>query len=192
MKSQQSRVFQYFFLIRRLSNYISKKRLRRVADSLSTSKIRYGFQLLGKVRIDHQDSTSNLLNKIQVTQNKFMRFMGNKSLLDKIPTKTLFEDTNLISVNQLNAQCKLLEVWKSLNNPRYPITWEKNERLLDSRTRSIQNELLTEPGSSMKTKATFISDAAWVWNRALDSIKNCKSFYKVKVEIKKFIGTLPI
>ena len=109
------------FLIRRLSNYISKKRLNRVADSLYASKIRYGLQLLGKVRIDDQDSSSNLLNKIQVTQNKFMRFMGNRSLLDKIPTKTLFEDTNLLSVNQLNAQCKLLEVWKSLNNPGYPI-----------------------------------------------------------------------
>ena len=159
---------------------------------LYTSKIRYGLQLLGKVRIDDQDSTSNLLNKIQVTQNKFVRFMGNKSLLDKIPTKTLFEDTNLLSVNQLNAQCKLLEVWKSLNNHGYPITWEKNGRLLDSRTRSVQKELLTEPGSSMKTKATFISDAARVWNRAPDSIKNCKSFYSAKVEIKKFIRTLPI
>ena len=36
------------------------------------------------------------------------------------------------------------------------------------------------------------SDAARLWNRAPDSIKNCKSIYKAKVEIKKFIGTLPI
>ena len=49
--------------------------------------------------------------------------------------------------------------------------------LLDSRTRSIQKELLSEPGWSMKMKATFISDAARLWNRAPETIKNSKSFY---------------
>ena len=43
------------FLIRRLSNYISKTRLKRVADSLYTSKIRYGIQLMGVVNLLSKD-----------------------------------------------------------------------------------------------------------------------------------------
>ena len=37
------------FIIKRLSNTIAKDRLKRVADSLYLSKIRYGIQLCGKV-----------------------------------------------------------------------------------------------------------------------------------------------
>ena len=50
-----------FFLIRRLSNYIGKKRLVKVADSLYTSKIRYGIQLMGKVRTKPEDPINSLL-----------------------------------------------------------------------------------------------------------------------------------
>ena len=34
---------------------------------------------------------------------------------------TIFKDTKLLSVNQINAQIKLLEVWKSKNFQAYPI-----------------------------------------------------------------------
>ena len=48
----------------------------KVADSLYTSKIRYGIQLMGKVRTETEDPKNHLLKKIQVTQNKFARFMA--------------------------------------------------------------------------------------------------------------------
>ena len=88
----------------------------KVADSLYTSKIRYGIQLMGNVRTNAEDPKKSLLKKVQVSQNKFARFMGGKSLLEKIPTEKILGDLKLLSVNQLNAQCKLQEVWKSLNN----------------------------------------------------------------------------
>ena len=43
----------------------------KVADSLYTSKIRYGIQLLGKVRTNAKDPINTQLKKIQVAQNKF-------------------------------------------------------------------------------------------------------------------------
>jgi hypothetical protein len=43
--------------------------------------------------------------------------MGGKSLLDIIPTKWIFREQNMLSINQLNPQGKLSEVWKSLNIP---------------------------------------------------------------------------
>ena len=56
----------------------------KVADSLYTSKIRYGIQLLGKVRTNDKDPINTQVKKIQVAQNKFARFMAGISLLDKI------------------------------------------------------------------------------------------------------------
>ena len=111
------------FLLRRLSNFISMKRIHRVADSLYTSKIRYGVQLLSKVRILKEDPVNNLFKKISVAQNKFARFLSGISLLDKVKTEKIYEDLKILSANQINAQIKLQEVWKSNNSNTYPIQW---------------------------------------------------------------------
>ena len=68
---------------------------------------------MGKVRINITDPMNSLLKKIQVTQNKFARFMAGKTLMDKVNTEKIIHDTKLLSVNQINAQIKLQEVWKA-------------------------------------------------------------------------------
>ena len=46
------------------------------------------------------------------------------------PPKQIFKETNLLSVNQINAQIKLTEVWKSQNTDSYPIEWTKREDVI--------------------------------------------------------------
>ena len=43
-----------------------------------------------------------------------------------------------------------------------------------------------------KLQSTFYSDVASLWNKAPESIKNAKTLYMVKREIKKFVLSLPI
>ena len=181
------------FIIKRLSKALSKNRLTKLVDSLYTSKIRYGLQLFGKVRIEEDDPKQKLLSTLQVTQNKLARFLNGCNISDKINNKTIFENTKLTSVNQLNAQIKLLEVWKSQNNKDYPIKWNTlvNQAQRTS-SRLIPEYRLTETGRTKISNSTFKNDAARLRNKAPQSIKNCKSLYTVKSEIKKFIKTLPL
>ena len=86
--------------------------------------MRYGLQLLGKVRINEEDPTNGLLAKLQITQNRMVRFLNNSTISDKISNKEIFLKNNLLSVNQLNCQIKLTEVWKSVNNQNYPLHWD--------------------------------------------------------------------
>ena len=58
--------------------------MRRISDSLYTSKIRYGIQLYGRVRMNNTDPTDTLLDSLQTTQNKFARFTHGSTLLDRI------------------------------------------------------------------------------------------------------------
>ena len=46
-------------------------------------------------------------------------------LLDLVSTSTLLKQTNMLSVNQMNGQIKIQEIWKSLNVQDYPIRFEK-------------------------------------------------------------------
>ena len=112
------------YLLRRLARAISIDRLRRISDSLYTSKIRYGAQLYGKVRLTDLDPTEAVLESLQLTQNKFARFVHGSTLLDKINTKTIYQETQILSVNQIMAQIKLVEIWKSINFTDYPIQWK--------------------------------------------------------------------
>ena len=164
----------------------------KVADSVYTSKIRYGIQLMGKVRTTKEDPTNSLLKKVQVAQNKFARFMAGKSLIDKINTEKILIDIKLLSVNQLNAQIKLQEVWKAQNNKNYPTQWVLDPKIVDARTRSVQKEALIVDGKGLRLQSTFYSDAANLWNKAPDAIKKSLTIYSAKSEIKKYILTLPI
>ena len=121
------------------------------------------------------------------------RLLNGNSLLDKIPTTKIFKDLNIPSVNQINAQTKLLQVWKSQQSETFPIQWvRRNEAIQDRRTRASKENLVTEYVGGHTLMATFISDAARVWNLAPESIKNCTSLLMAKKRIKEFSLTLPI
>ena len=52
-------------------------------------------------------------------------------------TKTLLDNQNMLSVNQIAAQIKLTEMWKASNDPQYPIkmkTRERQENAIETRS----------------------------------------------------------
>ena len=79
------------------------------------SKIRYGLQLLGKVRRSENESPNGDLHALQLIQNKLARALNNVKLSDHCTTKSLLANLDMQSVNQLNAQIKITEIWKAVN-----------------------------------------------------------------------------
>ncbi len=49
-----SSLSQRLFMVKRILKYISKNKLRKVVDSLWTSKLRYGLQLCTEVRLTEE------------------------------------------------------------------------------------------------------------------------------------------
>ena len=108
------------FIIKRLSASISKDRIKRIVDSLYTSKVRYGLQLLGKVRVCDSDPVNGLLSKLQVTQNQMARFLNNSKISDKISNKENLqqEQFNLGEPTQLPDQThRNLEIFEHSKLP---------------------------------------------------------------------------
>ena len=62
---------------------------------------------------------------INNTQNRMMRSLLGKKLCDQIPTMELLNATKMLSINQLNAQIKLMEIWKASNKEDYPLKLNK-------------------------------------------------------------------
>ena len=51
---------------------------------------------------------------------------------------------------------------------------------------------LNEVSCSNKLKASYFNYGSKAWNQTPPVIKNCKSLYLAKIEIKKFVKTIPV
>ena len=108
--------------------------------------------------------------------------------MDHINNKVIYKESNLLSVNQINAQIKLTEVWKSINIASYPIQWTKrNEVIKREGLKSTNKPDLMIYGSSQVQSQSFINDAARVWNSAPKEIKECKTLFSAKKLIPIYI-----
>ena len=126
-------------------------------------------------------------------QNRLLRCLNGTKISDKIPTDFLLNKFKTLSVNQQNASIKLLEMWKSTNLEKYPLEVERQvERKEQVSTRADARGRPCQIGRTCLTQNTCVSDAVRCWNAAPDSIKNCKSLYLAKKEIKTFVKNLPI
>jgi hypothetical protein len=57
-----------------------------------------------------------------------LRILDGALVSGRKSTKTLLNNQNMLSVNQIAAQIKLTEMWKAFNDPQYPIKMKTRER----------------------------------------------------------------
>ena len=165
----------------------------RMVDGIFTSKVRYGPQLLGKVRLVSDDPEGGDFKAIQLVMNKLLRTLNGTKIKVKISTKSLLEKFGMLSINQLNAQVKLLEIWKATNVDNYPLKiQQQSAHQLGVITRASQRGRPIEVGKSNLTKSTCVSDAVRIWNMAPENVTGAKSLYQAKNAIKAFVKSLPI
>ena len=182
-----------FYIIRRLRSHLSMKSILKLVDGLFMSKIRNGLQLYGKVRLSEECPKCEVFKEIQKKQNDLLRFLAGCRTSDRISIRNLLERFNMVSINQLNAQIKLLEIWKALNVQNYPL--EIRQQAVQegvATTRATDRGRPCELGRSTGTQSTCISDAIKLWNIVPSTITESHSLYMAKKEIKKFVKTLPI
>ena len=110
-----------------------------------------------------------------------------------LPTKELLANLNMLSVNQLNAKIKIMEIWKSFNVLRYPLiidTQRPSPEVIN--TRAMTSHRPIEETVSTLIDKTCVSDAIKLWLKIPDEIKNCKTKFQLKKLAKEFALSLPV
>ena len=149
--------------------------------------------MCGQIRWKDTDTSTKLMKDLQISQNKMLRLLNNSRISNKISTASLLLKFNMLSVNQINAQIKLSEMWKAVKDGDHPFNLVKKESGPNVRSmRSITNEVLPTQSFSELSKKTFINDGIKAWNKAPAKIKDCITYASAKNEIKKFVKTIPI
>ena len=181
------------YFIRRLRNHLAFKSVLKLVDGLFTSKLRYGVQLLGKVRTSNEDPECQIFKDIQLVQNNLLRTLNGSKIKDRVSIQQMLEKFNMLSANQLNASVKLLEIWKALNVKDYPLTIKKQENNeMGMSTRADSAGRPVEIGKTTLTQKTSVSDSIHLWNRAPIKVTGCVTIAQVKKEIRNYVKQLPV
>ena len=166
-----------------------------VVHSLWVSKLRYGLQLWSKVRVTESDPNTESMKTIQLTQNRLQRALKNSKVRDEISTRSMLEKFDLLSVNQLAAQIKITEVWKSVYREGYSIKldpYNKDRPLSNHDLWIIQNRVFNDSARLKIGSHSFNIDAARLWNLAPASIREATTITMAKSAIKKHVKTFPV
>ena len=166
-----------------------------VVHSLWISKLRYGLQLCSKVQLSNEERVPALMKTLQTTQNRLLRMLNNSRIPDKISTVSMLDKFQLLSVNQLSAEIKLIEVWKSINVENCPTQmdpYNKVPRRADHKLRPRSNRIFNDTSRLQVSQSSFNIDAARVWNNATPDVQNATTLRRAKTAIRAHCKTLPI
>ena len=194
-KQLKSALNRRLFVIRRIKRQIPSDKLMTIVHSLWVSKMRYGLQLCTKVNTNADASRSGPMKALQLTQNRMLRAINGSRTRDRISTESLLKKFGLLSVNQLSAQIKLTEVWKSINVRDYPLTldpYTNPDRTVAIDLRPQTNRTFDDSAKLKISSQSFCIDAAKLWNGAPPSIKTATSLTEAKTLILNFVKSLPI
>ena len=194
-KSLKSSLNSRLFIIRRIARQIPKTKIINIVHSLWVSKLRYGLQLCTKVFLPEDERKAASLTSLQLTQNRLLRALNNTRIKDKVSIKSMLAKFNLLSVNQLAAQIKLLEVWKSINvegNPTEMEPYHPNRTESNLSLRQKPNRVFNDSAKFLVSGMSFNVDAARLWNRAPLNVKQAESLYMAKKHILMHVKSFPI
>ena len=116
---------------------------------------------------------------------------------DRVNIKLMLEKFNLLSVNQLSAEIKLIAVWKSINVGGCPIHLEpyNPNHNLDTNNHQLRpkpTRVFNDSARLKLSQSSFNIDYAKIWNRAPKEVQSATTLGGAKKAIKKFCKTLPI
>ena len=117
------------------------------------------------------------MKALQLTQNRMLRAINGSRISDKISVESLLKKFGLLSVNQLAAQIKLIEVWKSMHVEGYPLVldpYTNPDRMVTMELRPQTNRTFDDSHKLKITSQSFCTDAARLWNLAPTTIKTAK------------------
>ena len=186
----QGQLINRLFTLRRIEQVVPRSLLKKVADGIFMSKLRYGLAIFWPVRITDEDPHTTAVQPIKVVFNKMLRILCGTAKKDKVSVKSMLDRLGWLSINQLAAEIRLIEVWKGLNlNNGLSDLFEK----VEGSTRAASENRIQVKGLNSKLKDnSFHYPSVKLWNIAPVTVVMSKTEGSARKAIRQFVKTLPM
>ena len=147
-----------------------------------------------QVKVKSDETKSLALKSLQLSQNRLLRLLNKTRVSDRVSVGSMLEKFQLLSVNQLAAEIKIIEVWKSIHVKGCPISMEPyNPNICSTQNlREKPNRIFYDTSRLMVSRNSFNIDAARLWNLTPTEIRQAETLTEAKKLIKKFVKTFPV
>ena len=172
------------FKLKRIEQVVPRSLLKKVADGIFMSKLRYGLAVFWPVRLHQQDPNPSVVEPLKVVFNDMLRLLCGNRREDKVSIATMLQQLQWLSLNQLAAEVRLLEVWKALNNKSSLSGLFENE---ESSSRACKNKI----SSSKIRESSFLYPSAKLWSMAPHAVVSAPTESMARKAIRSFVKTLP-
>ena len=107
------------YKLRRIEQCIPKSLLKRVADGIFNSLLRYGLGIFCPIRTQETDPVPSCISGIRTIFNDVLRLLCNSRREQHDSIKSMLDKVGWLSINQLACQVRLVETWKALHLENY-------------------------------------------------------------------------
>ena len=144
------------------------------------------------LKIKEADPTPGNIHKIRVAFNDCLRLLTGVKPTEHRSIKSMLDELNWLSINQMSAQTRLMEAWKAINVDDYCMKDTLKIRTKGAyKTRSSDMVLLDHGDDGLHTG--FANPTSKIWNKAPRKIKQAESIYQAKKSIRDYVAeNIPI
>ena len=153
------------------------------------SKIRYGLSVYWPIRFKIDDPHPSAVSGIKVVFNRVLRILCGVVLEDRISVEKMLIKLGWLSINQLAAEVRLIEVWKALNLNN-SLT-EMFEKVKGSTRAASQNRIKVGTNSKIR-ESSFLRPSVKLWNMAPLSVVEAPNEANARKAIRDFVKKLPL
>ena len=191
LEKLQNKLLVCLYTLRQMEQVVPKSLLKNVAEGIFMSSLRYGLSIFCPVKIKPTDPTPTCINGIRIIFNDMLRLLCGSKRMNKLSVKKMLDDLGWISINQLSAEIRLTEVWKSINT-EYCLS--DMFQLAKNNTRAVEKSRVITPKVilSRLRQNSFLYPSCKLWNCAPVKVTKAKSLAEAKREIRAFVKTLPL
>ena len=119
LKKLEDQLSYRLYKLRRIEQVLPKSLLKKAADGIFCSVLRYELAIFCPIRILENDPHPTCIDGIKVIYHDVLRLLCNSKRKNHTSIESMLEQLGWLSLNQLASEIRLLEVWKGLNQDNY-------------------------------------------------------------------------
>ena len=176
------------YTLRRLEQTIPRSLLKRVADGIFNSLVRYALAIFCPIRTKELDPTPTCMNGIRVLFRNLLRLLCNSKRNEHTSIKSMLDKLGWLSLNQLACEVRLIETWKALNQEGYCLSevFERTEST-SINTRSSNKIKLKSHFKTRIRESSFQLPSVQLWNAAPTDVTEAKNESQARSAIRRYI-----
>ena len=193
LKKLENELHFRLFKLRRIEQVMPKSLLKRVADGIFCSVLRYELAIFCPIRIQENDPNPTCIEGVKVLFHDVMRLLCNSRRDSHTSIESMLKKLGWLSLNQMACEIRLIEVWKALNLESHCLNKIfKMAATNEGNTRSAGSNKLKSHFKSKIRENSFAYPSVQLWNSAPPEITTETTESRVKKAVRKFVKTLPI